>query len=124
MPTWLRRLTRPSWLSSGSQPDYRFSLANERTFLAWIRTVLALLAGAVAVSQLVPDGRVNWARHAIAIALSAVALIVTANTYRRWAATERAMRTGGRLPAPGLLLLLVLTLALVGLGVLVLVLFW
>jgi putative membrane protein len=124
MPTWLRRFTRPSWLESGTQPDYRFSLANERTFLAWIRTVLALLAGAVAVSQLLPDGRVSWARHAIAIALAVVALIVSANTYRRWASTERAMRTGGPLPAPGLLLLLVLTLALVGLGVLVLVLFW
>jgi putative membrane protein len=38
----------------GEEPDYRFTLANERTFLAWIRTSLALLAGGVAVVQLVP----------------------------------------------------------------------
>ncbi|HEY3465651.1 MAG TPA: DUF202 domain-containing protein, partial [Amycolatopsis sp.] len=38
----------------GSEPDYRFTLANERTFLAWLRTALGLLAGGVAVHQLVP----------------------------------------------------------------------
>jgi hypothetical protein len=27
----------------GEAPDYRFSLANERTFLAWIRTALGFL---------------------------------------------------------------------------------
>ena len=39
--------------SDGVEPDYRFTLANERTFLAWIRTALGLLAGGVAVRQLV-----------------------------------------------------------------------
>ena len=34
----------PRWRQEGEEPDYRFSLANERTFLAWIRTALALLA--------------------------------------------------------------------------------
>lgn len=33
----------------GSEPDPRFTLANERTFLAWIRTVLAVITGGVAV---------------------------------------------------------------------------
>jgi len=37
------------------EPDYRFTLANERTFLAWQRTALGLLAAAVAVVHLVPD---------------------------------------------------------------------
>ncbi|EFL27732.1 putative integral membrane protein [Streptomyces himastatinicus ATCC 53653] len=41
------------WHEEGEEPDYRFSLANERTFLAWIRTGLVLLAGAVAVAQFV-----------------------------------------------------------------------
>ncbi len=36
------------------EPDYRFTLANERTFLAWQRTALGLLAAAVAVVQFVP----------------------------------------------------------------------
>lgn len=35
------------------EPDYRFTLANERTFLAWQRTALGLLAAAVALVQLV-----------------------------------------------------------------------
>ena len=35
------------WVSAddGEEPDYRFTLANERTFLAWVRTALGLLAG-------------------------------------------------------------------------------
>ena len=46
-------MREPAWRKTGTTPDYRFSLANERTFLAWIRTALGLLAGGVAVRQLV-----------------------------------------------------------------------
>ena len=35
----------------GEAPDYRFSLANERTFLAWIRTALGFLAAGVGLDQ-------------------------------------------------------------------------
>ena len=38
----------------GVTPDYRFSLANERTFLAWLRTGLALVGGGFAVDQFLP----------------------------------------------------------------------
>lgn len=38
---------RQKWADEGDTPDYRFSLANERTFLAWIRTALAFLAAAI-----------------------------------------------------------------------------
>lgn len=31
------------WSRQGEEPDYRLTLANERTFLAWIRTALAIL---------------------------------------------------------------------------------
>ena len=44
-------MREPSWRQQGKEPDYRFSLANERTFLAWIRTALALLAGGVLLDQ-------------------------------------------------------------------------
>lgn len=37
------------------EPDYRFTLANERTFLSWQRTSPGLLAAAVALAQLVPE---------------------------------------------------------------------
>src|SRR3984893_15268857 len=43
-------VTRPGWCPvAEGEPDYRFTLANERTFLAWQRTALGLLAAAVAV---------------------------------------------------------------------------
>lgn len=41
----------PHWRREGCEPDYRFSLANERTFLAWIRTSIALLASGVVLEQ-------------------------------------------------------------------------
>src|SRR5690606_39439436 len=56
-------------LAGGTTPDYRFSLANERTFLAWIRTALALVGGGLAVAACVPDLRVSYLREAIAGAL-------------------------------------------------------
>ena len=46
---------KPPLKSVGTDPDYRFSLANERTFLAWLRTGLGLLAGAIALASLVHD---------------------------------------------------------------------
>ncbi len=53
------------------EPDYRFTLANERTFLAWIRTALALIAGGVAVVQFVPQFGVAGVRHALSVVLTA-----------------------------------------------------
>ena len=44
-------MREPSWRQEGQEPDYRFSLANERTFLARIRTALALLAGGALLDQ-------------------------------------------------------------------------
>ena len=44
-------MPEPAWRHEGTEPDYRFTLANERTFLAWIRTALALLAGGVLLHQ-------------------------------------------------------------------------
>ena len=44
----------------GDTPDYRFSLANERTFLAWLRTAMALIGGGFAVDQFLPDLRWGW----------------------------------------------------------------
>jgi putative membrane protein len=90
----IRLMKRPKWQTSGEEPDYRFSLANERTFLAWVRTVLAILAAAVLLHQfsphLRPAGAVQWI--AVGAALSAAALCVAA--YRRWKGNEIAMRHG------------------------------
>jgi putative membrane protein len=85
--------------SVGETPDYRFSLANERTFLAWIRTGLALIAGGLACAQFLPPLPIDHLREAIAIALLILGAVVALRAVDHWARTERAMRTGSELPA-------------------------
>ena len=75
----------------GPRPDYRFTLANERTFLAWIRTALGLLAGGVAVSELVSDTGVAGARTVASLAALALALVLALGAYPHWRAAEQAM---------------------------------
>lgn len=93
----------PRKAAVGSDPDYRFSLANERTFLAWVRTALGLLAGGVAVLALLDDLGHPAVRTATGVLLLALAVLLPPMAYRRWSATERALRTGTSLPEPGLL---------------------
>jgi putative membrane protein len=82
----------------GQEPDPRFSLANERTFLAWVRTSLAIVAGAVALHSLgVPE--TAWVRQVLVVVLLAIASLVAVTAATRWASTERAMRL--REPLPG-----------------------
>jgi putative membrane protein len=119
---WQRMRTRQlSPNSVGRDPDYRFSLANERTFLAWIRTALALLAGGVAAVQLVPAFKFHGGRLILGVTLVVLAIMVAAGSYHRWVANERAMRLGQslqpslvpRLLAGGLTLVALLALLLV-----------
>jgi putative membrane protein len=80
------------------EPDYRFTLANERTFLAWQRTALGLLAAAVAVVQLVPELAIPGARHVIGGLLATLAMLTAGAGLHRWNQVERAMRRGLPLP--------------------------
>jgi putative membrane protein len=82
----------------GEDPDYRFTLANERTFLAWVRTALALNAGGLAVVELVSPLAIPAGREAIGVGLVALGTVVALSSYRRWQANEIAMRTGAPLP--------------------------
>ncbi|WP_049570700.1 YidH family protein [Streptomyces sp. SBT349] len=83
--------------AEGVTPDYRFSLANERTFLAWLRTALALLAGGIAVDQFLTDMR--WAvRTTIALVLLAGGALCAVRAVNHWVRSERAMRRGEDLP--------------------------
>lgn len=90
---------RPHWVyDAGEEPDPRFTLANERTFLAWVRTALAMLAGGVALHALgVPDS--TPLRNLLAITLVLFGALVTALALVRWTRVERAMREGTALPA-------------------------
>src|SRR3954469_2772416 len=84
-------------------PDYRFTLANERTMLAWLRTGLALVAGGVAVATYAPDLGARWGSAAVALALVLTGLGTAVAGYRRWRANEAAIRAGRPLPASWLL---------------------
>lgn len=104
----------------GTEPDPRFTLANERTFLAWIRTSLALVAAGVALEAFAADFGPGGVRRVVAGALVLLGLLASASAYRRWAAGERALRTGRPLPAPGLAVVLAYGLGAVALVALVL----
>ena len=80
------------------EPDYRFTLANERTFLAWIRTALALIAGGVALVQLVPSFGVPGVRHGGSVFLIVAGGLLAAFAVRRWQRVQRAMRLDADLP--------------------------
>jgi putative membrane protein len=88
---------------SPDHPDYRFTLANERTLLAWLRTGLALVAGGVAVATYAPDLGVRWGSAAVALGLVVIGLGTSLAGYRRWRANEDAIATGRPLPASWLM---------------------
>ena len=92
--------------AEGTQPDYRFSLANERTFLAWIRTALALVGGGLAVAGFLPPLRIPHLREVLSVALMLLGAAIAVRAIDHWARAERAMRLGRPLPAsrfPGVL---------------------
>ncbi|WP_253380793.1 YidH family protein [unidentified bacterial endosymbiont] len=99
----------------GEAPDYRFSLANERTFLAWIRTALGFLAAGVGLDQLAPDFATPLIREALALLLCLFAGILAIYGYLRWLRNEKAMRLKHDLPyTRGLLLISAMLLAVAG----------
>ena len=91
-----RRSGRPALHDVGDTPDYRFTLANERTFLAWVRTALAMMAAGVAVVQFVPG--LELVRHALGLLLILLGGLLAGVSYAHWERNERAMRLGERLP--------------------------
>jgi putative membrane protein len=112
----LPAVVRPPQRDVGEDPDPRFTMANERTFLSWIRTALALDAAGLAVIQLLPELVVPFAREAIAVALVVMGTVVASASFRRWATVEDAMRSQRPLPpswVPGFLAGTLGTLSLV-----------
>jgi inner membrane protein YidH len=83
----------------GGEPDARFTFANERTFLAWNRTALALVVAGLAIAQLLPPfPGVPWGRHLLAVPLIALGAILSVAGYLEWRRNQRALRDGEPLP--------------------------
>ena len=78
-------------------PDARFLLANERTFLAWVRTALAVLIGGIALTQL---GHDSTAQDTVGMAVILLGGLMALVGYSRFHAADKAIRAG-ELPEVG-----------------------
>ncbi|MFE4543495.1 YidH family protein [Arthrobacter sp. NPDC056727] len=87
-------------LPGGTEPDPRFTLANERTFLAWIRTSLALLAGGIAVEAFTTDVFPEPVRRGLSVLLLLLGMLLSAGSAIRWLRVESSLRSNRPLPLP------------------------
>jgi len=101
----VRWIVGPPPEAVGKEPDPRFSYANERTFLAWNRTALALISVGLAVTNLLPPFHLPFGRRIIGLPLIALGAFVALASLREWAGNQRAMREGRPLPVARLPLL-------------------
>lgn len=102
--------------------DYRFTLANERTFLAYVRTALGLDAAGLAAAQFLTDVGPGWLRRLVAVALVVAGTLVAVAAHRRWSGNDAAMRSGDPLPRTSLPLGLAVGAALISAAALALLL--
>ena len=105
--------------ADGEEPDPRFTLANERTFLAWTRTALGLMAAGVALHSVVPTGLPQVASTAIASLLVVLGVGLTWMSWRRWRTVEGALRSRTPLPFPSQLPILTAAVAVAAIVLLV-----
>jgi len=107
----------PGSADDGTEPDPRFTFANERTFLAWSRTALALVVAGLAVVQLLPPfPGVPWGRHILGVPLIVFGAIVAVVAYGEWVKSQRALRRGEPLPRsvmPRLLTVVITAIAVI-----------
>ena len=83
----------------GHEPDPRFTFANERTFLAWSRTALALVIAGLGIVQLLPPfPRVPIGRHLLGVPLIVLGAVLAIVAYGEWVRNQRALRRGDPLP--------------------------
>ena len=95
---------RPFWCPGafrvGEDPDPRFTLANERTFLAWIRTALALVAAAVGFEAFGSEMVGPTVHATLVVGVLTGSTMLSVSAFHRWIAVERALRLGRGLPVP------------------------
>jgi putative membrane protein len=96
-PRWIQRHR-----AAGTEPDPRFTFANERTFLAWVRTALALVAAGVGLDAFGEPLGAAALRKAVAVLLVVLGALASGSAFGRWWRAEQALRRGAPLPAPAL----------------------
>ena len=117
----------PATKPSADQPvvaspsiDVRFSYANERTFLAWNRTALALVTAGLAITQLLPPFHVPGGRRMIGIPFIVLGIVIALASLRQWRLNEKAMHAGEPLPSSPLPVLVALVIGITSITALVL----
>ena len=103
-----------AWVRSvGEDPDPRFTLANERTFLSWMTTSLGLLGVGLAAGTILDrDSAPMTVIASLWILLSAVLAV---RALVRWFRLERAMRVGAGLPVSASIPIVALVLGVLAL---------
>ncbi|SDC92144.1 putative membrane protein [Geodermatophilus telluris] len=111
---WVGRL-----LATGTDPDPRFTFANERTFLAWIRTSLALMAGGIGLEAFAGEALAVRFRQVLAVGLLLFGAALAVTAFSRWYRSERALREGRSLPGLGVAPVLAAGLAVCGIALVI-----
>jgi putative membrane protein len=114
--TWHDRLN-----AQGTPPDPRMSLANERTFLAWIRTSLAMIAGGVGLEAFAGDTIPSETRIPLTIVMLLLGAVLSVGSFMRWHHAELALRRGDPFPTTRLAPLIAGGVAVVSLALVVVV---
>lgn len=91
-------MSTPGPPRADDRPDYRFSLANERTFLAWVRTAVAFIAGGLIAAKGLHFHH-EALRWVVALPPIAAGGALAAGAAMRLRGYEQAMRDGEALPA-------------------------
>lgn len=84
------------------EPDVRFTYANERTFLAWNRTALAIIATGVVVVGILPKFDVDFGRRILGIPMILLGAFLSWRSLGEWRDNEDAMRHERPLPRSNL----------------------
>ena len=113
---WMNRPADRSGPPPGSV-DARFTLAAERTVLAWVRTALGFIAAGVAIVYVAPSGDAEWLDAAIGVLMVVVGATIAVTGGYRWRRTMTVLREGGDMPGPSAVLVVVAAIVVVSIVV-------